>query len=64
MVMPIAEGLVEGDGLEGGGAANDGAGPALAGVGTGLWATDIQRMNMKPNVHYIILKVALQPAEC
>lgn len=30
MVMPIAEGLVEGDGLEGGGVVNDGAGPALA----------------------------------
>lgn len=30
MVMPIAEGLVEADGLEGGGAANDGAGPPAA----------------------------------
>lgn len=65
--MPIAEGLVEGDGLEGGGATNDGAGPALAwaGVGIGLWATDSQRhrINMKAKVHYIILRVAVQPAE-
>lgn len=69
MVMPIAEGLVEGDGLEGGGAANDGAGPAAAwaGVGTGLWAADsqAQRKNSKVNVavQCIILRVGLWAAE-
>lgn len=43
--MPTAEGLVEGDGLEGGGAASDGARPAAAsaGVATGLWAADRER---------------------
>lgn len=52
--MPTAEGLVEGDGLEVEGAANDGAGPAAAwaGAGTGLWAADgrTQRTNTKANV--------------
>lgn len=66
--MPIAEGLVEGDGLEGGEAANNVAEPALAGagvgVGTGLWAADSQRQRKsKSNFHYIILRDAIQTAE-
>lgn len=64
--MSIAEGLVGGDGLEGGGAANDVAEGPLAGAGggTGLWAADSQgqRKSTKSNIHYNILD-AIQLAE-